>query len=180
MSVESWARRASGLLVPTAGFAKHPLGRFQPCPGSCCFAPESCEDCSGSPESLWVDIPPLTDLGAEYCDCSDLDGTYQVTKQSPCRWESSPQATACDDGGIYLNGTFWISVSISYDHYNFPGVCSIIVQLNIGSNAWWLRWGQIISSFADPIDFPSVPCYGVYCYFYTMCGGVGTTAAVYE
>ena len=89
MSVESWARRASGLLVPRMGFANHPLGRWQPCVGPCCgfiTPPIDCEDCGfgNMPESLWVDMPTLTG------GCSGCDAAYGGTHSVPLISSSTP------------------------------------------------------------------------------------------
>ncbi len=92
MSVESWARRASGLLVPTMGFA-NPLGRFQPCPdGDCCPPCFTCSDCYNGtiPGALWVDLPLWSN---SLCpNCADFEQTIQVTRVIPdpflgvCGW----------------------------------------------------------------------------------------------
>ncbi len=180
MSADGWTKTLGGLLLPTMGFA-NPLGRFQPCTGGgdCCYDPEVCEDCSGSPASLWVDIPALTPGVGDHCDCSDIAGTYQLTKSpfESCTWELLNQPTDCDDGGIFLNGLFHLNVWILYDSIAyFPGVCSLFIALYIGSSAWQTWWAQELSEFLDPIDIPNVPFHSEF----TDCYGVGTTAAVYE
>lgn len=57
MSVESWAKRASGLLVPTMSFA-NPLGRWQPCAGSCCVEDPclACVPISSTPDFMEVTL----------------------------------------------------------------------------------------------------------------------------
>lgn len=68
MSVESWARRASGLLVPTRSFANHPLGRWQPCVGPCCDCSNpACKD-GLAPCCLEVEISGIIDDTCTECN----------------------------------------------------------------------------------------------------------------
>ena len=176
MSVESWARRASGLLVPTMGFANHPLGRFQPCVGPCC-PPSNCTDCVSDddilPASLWVDIPELTDVGTFECiGCgAPIQNTYEVVGVG-CEWESAPVTMQC------LHGTrdHWVNVEVLYDSKN--QTCEIRVKLTLGNPTWWIYWAQVFVSTVDPIDFPSIPFDSEFANI--LCSGVGTTVAVYE
>ena len=84
MSVESWARRASGLLVPTMNFA-NPLGRFQPCAGSCCddVPSDNCTSgigpCSIVPTYLTFALSGILGDGIKCSDCSGANGTHIAT-----------------------------------------------------------------------------------------------------
>ena len=85
MSAENWMRRASGLVVPAMGFA-NPMGRFQACPGDCCFIATDCRDCYtggswplGWPAQVFVDIPaPADDLCP---NCDTVGGVYALDRQ---------------------------------------------------------------------------------------------------
>ena len=92
MSVERWAKRASGFLVPTLGLANL-TGQMQPCPdGDCCdeFAPVTCLDCYDGtmPNSVWIDFPALGNVVCAVCD--SYEDTYVAGNpsptQQPCIW----------------------------------------------------------------------------------------------
>ena len=103
MSVESWARRASGLLVPTAGFANHPLGRFQPCVGPCCEEGVVCNQCLNNlaPEQLEVTVTGVT---SGLCNCSSLNGTFVLD------WQGGYSCTWCVSagGGGHCFGSYFV------------------------------------------------------------------------
>jgi len=83
MSVESWARRASGLLVPTLGFA-HKLGRFQPCVGPCCGEePVTCSVCpeGTAPAALEITIAGVTNNDCS--NCGDISAASHVIPATP-------------------------------------------------------------------------------------------------
>ena len=86
MSVESWTRRVSGLLVPTLGFSNK-LGHFQPCVGPCCeYGEESgdCPYCDGSP--LYIEVT-ISGASNNLCTaCANLDGTYLSYYSNTCGW----------------------------------------------------------------------------------------------
>jgi len=146
MSVESWARRASGLLVPTLGFANHPLGRFQPCVGPCC----GCESCGVSlAPGVWADITGV--LNGTCSDCEDLNTT----------WNVGDVTSACEaytDVGD-LCSFYWLFVQ----YVVVDGQCCLDVLLyRWFENPYWcyryVRWRKVLSGYADPLDH-TVPYY---------------------
>lgn len=90
MSVESWARRASGLLVPRMSLA-NPLGRFQVCPpGECCDPVYECQYCAGSgvnaPAFMQVDVAGVSDNGCGGIWCTMFNGGHICAASGNCSW----------------------------------------------------------------------------------------------
>lgn len=88
MSVESWARRASGLLVPRMGVTPW---RFGPCANCCGSGICTCE--GSTPTSLEVEISGVTECGVgpgcETC-AGDWNTTHVVTLiEGFCWWEKT-------------------------------------------------------------------------------------------
>lgn len=123
MSVQTWARRVSGLLVPRMSLA-NPLGRFQVCPpGECCECDTT--DCPACPPFPGPGPPFLevTIAGVTNGDCSDcaneINGVHILSNQSnplACAWGLVvPLPTVC--GGAK-------SFSVGVD----PLRCRIVIQ----------------------------------------------------
>ena len=151
MSVESWARRASGLLVPTMGFA-HPLGRFQPCAEPCCE--KNCEDCGETMiNGIWVDIPPLVNNGC--VNCEDIEMTSFWLSGTNCGAGSSTHYTIlCDPEYVWLMPYWFLSVSyvVRGPLYKCFLRCEMIWHSLTGTLASRSYWELELTSFADPLD----------------------------
>ena len=177
MSVESWARRASGLLVPRMGFANHPLGRFQPCVGPCCEEP-LCTDC-GDWFSVWADLPALVDGSCADCELAERTvklGTWTGGAWAYCGGDAGGGASYfC---GWYLNW-FWAHYAVE------NGQCYLYAQWfdqlsGYPPYATHITWRLKLSSPASPLDHV-IP-------FYEEsendphleCSGVGTTVRIYQ
>ena len=132
MSIESWARRASGLLVPTIGFADHPLGRWQPCVGPCCEG-GPCIVC-GHPENpdtgpaqLEIELSGFSSTGDAKCpDCDALNDTFVLTESGnhDCVWNYQ------DDNFFCSGGILEISLSLYYGELN------VQVGFRAGTSPW--------------------------------------------
>ncbi len=163
MSVEGWARRASGLLVPRLGFANL-AGQMQPCPdGECCGSGITLPCYTGDiPLSIWIDLPAL---GNGTCqDCADYAGTYQAT------WDTI--------------GGYWLALPTNHCGFNnavlihlieVGGQCSIVVEFFIAgafSSVVWSLVVGVISAFDHVVPFSTDDS--------QVCLGTGTTVYVYE
>ena len=148
MSVESWARRASGLLVPTMGFADHPLGRWQPCVGPCCGKTccmqvvfSSVAGCMGGTYKLERVEPTIWRCTAVYNPCfstspqvievelTESGGTYYITVTVDGHtwqksYETEPDPCAFVDEAIPHNASGSCdSSSATCDLTAYDGVC---------------------------------------------------------
>ena len=170
MSVESWARRASGLLVPTMGFANHPLGRWQPCVGPCCGVPEACTDCfpGAEPESIWIDVPAIANGTCE--SCADWEGTYELLRFYTCQWGIAV-TKHCPCSPLYYpiaDLMVWTEVVAEKCRWSaFLRTCVGTTQ-NV---QWRLERNDAVSSFDVTIPF--------YVNTGTQCDGTGTEVRVY-
>ena len=167
MSVESWARRASGLLVPRMGFADHPLGRFQPCVGPCC----GCTLLADPPPTLWVDLPNL----GPGC-CANFEATFEVTLDpgiteiggAPAQqWDLEISPAICGP----------VVETLQVIAQDLGALCRMTVNLLMPNLAHFLQWRyDSYSSFPDPIN-ESISYAAQQA---APCSGVGTTVHVYE
>ena len=178
MSVESWARRASGLLVPTMGFA-NPLGKFQVCPGPCCFDPQTCLDCGNALyQGVWVELPELANARCQ--NCAMIGGTYWATHPSiPCSAVHLMDDPACVVDQI----TVWLCYNATTHK------CLLKVQLSkFFTHEYAIIWELELTEFADPIDHilpyrasnSLCTTQGSSSSSAVECSGVGTTVHVYE
>ncbi len=122
MGIDRWARRASGLLLPTRRFAWNPW-RFLPCE-DCCEEECNCTQCDigTTPAQLQVVISGVQNQDCPNC-VATFNGTFvldQVATGFPvgdcCCWEYSLGATVCNAthlfAAIYPSGAFlWFLVA---------------------------------------------------------------------
>ena len=169
MSVESWARRASGLLVPTFGVTAP--WRWLGCFGC------SCQDCSGCGDSIspgvWVDLPALAD--GECIACSLLESSVYLSQRlNNCTRYYKAFSAICAPAG-YGNNLF---AYYAFNESPYLGKCSLWVRLEIvvsGGPQVYTYWATQLDTPASPIDhvlsnISSGP----------ICDATGTTVHVYQ
>jgi len=81
VGLPEWTKRASGLLLPQAGFAYHPW-RFQPCDVCCCRA------CSHYPAELTVSLADIINASEPDCtSCTNANDDWTIPLQTECQRE---------------------------------------------------------------------------------------------
>lgn len=180
MGAENWMRRASGLVVPAVGFADHPLGRWQPCEGSCCLDPSGCEDCGIAlhDPGVWVDLPALNNASCE--SCADFENSYFVSSGNACR----------SGGGLVIDPAVCGLDAIIVSFCLVEGTCYLTVRIFVTFGENSIMWQTALASFADPVDH-YLPYVSTGYYWdpsgcvptpsdTSLCSAVGTTVHVYE
>lgn len=196
MSAENWLRRASGLVVPTMGFADNLAGKMQACPsGDCCeiFDPDLCDDLhiGTEPKAVFGDFP---DIGDDECDCSGMEQTVEWDWPDPIGcgdivFAGPVTEPDCGEDAMLLQFTIRMR---RYPSNAPPDPWQLVASIKISGGIWRgehnLFWGVPITSSFSEFDFtlsflgdllttglpgpkPVIPL---------ICDGTGTTVSIYE
>lgn len=143
MSVESWSRRASGLLVPTLGFADHKLGRWMPGEGPCCL------DCDCIKSSEYTLDVTFADIGNDVCaDCVGYNTTYQVTVEEMAGWPGG-----CSYQSYFSPSCGASDTSLNVQVFKSGGLCYVRVYLIMtGMPGNYSLFYELVGD-ASPFDF---------------------------
>ena len=181
MSVENWARRASGLLLPMRSLAAP--WRFLPCE-SCCFSPTSCNDCYDGtlPSTITVDLPALADGIWEGC-CDGFENTYILDQDEsfPCKY-----ATLIGFGPCLA----YHRLQVTFLKWPEDQQCYLIVLLGLllspppdGAPTTCVQW--VLGPLDAPVSGGTIPFFSHHCSALqspggsSHCTGTGTEVEVY-
>lgn len=146
MSVESWARRASGLLLPKMSL--NPLGRFQVCkPGECCVeGAEGCQWCDNglAPEFVELTIAGVTDGPCTPCSIFNTTHLIQgIFVAGGCVWNKQMTNITC----IGLNDNAYIG-------FGFDGAGLLTATLQAGfPGGGWAEYEDTDPSASDCMNW---------------------------
>jgi len=178
MSVESWARRTSGLLVPAMGFATA-RWRWQ-CWGCGCSSYKDCNDCytgGAWPSTLWLDVPAPSN--GTCSNCSWYGQTYALSKMFDCFYQFQASGSGAGPCGPLL--TYTPTLSIFGGMQIDAGQCQLAVIIGlddgvIGGPGFEAEWRLNLDGPVSQINHTLT----LYAASGAICDFVGSTVDLYE